>query len=454
MSLTPTQLGLLSHLAAVSLLFSALLIPPSKLSHTKLALAFLPPIWACHIYSWSVGLGVLAVVQVLQATELLLFQDPREKFQVIYHQKSSPSLSLKSKGTSALESTEGSEKDQIRKEPYPINLWSRLGWVFKLFISLRYIGWDINTSSKNSQPISSFSEETKSHPRWLIQNVLLAAIYLFLFDATNAYQHLDPYFQVETAIDEPFPLPLAAFFIRHGFGFFPPPRLVRIIVLGVQQYTLCMLINRVLAIVYVSLGGLGLLDEWWSRVENWPMMMGSPFVVLTSGLRGFWGQFWHQVLRSVSFLLFINLAVILDKLVLTKVLQLFMSPAKAVVKVLKVNPKSFSAYTIKIVVAFFISGVFHAASLPFDVPGLSPLRYALFFWIHGVCVLTEVFLEHLLRGILKQKTWWTGLGASVVRFVWAIAILYTTVPMFADEITRVSRVMGLTPTLLLPLPRL
>ncbi len=58
------QVGFLSHLAAVALLYTDLLIPPSKLPHTKLALAFLPAIWALHIYSWSVGLGFLAAVQL------------------------------------------------------------------------------------------------------------------------------------------------------------------------------------------------------------------------------------------------------------------------------------------------------------------------------------------------------------------------------------------------------
>jgi uncharacterized membrane protein len=131
-----------------------------------------------------------------------------------------------------------------------------------------------------------------------------------------------------------------------------------------------------------------------------------------------------------------------------------MSPGKAVVKLLEVKPKSFSAYAIKIVVAFFVSGVLHAASLPFNIPGVSPLRYAAFFWIQGVGVLAEVVVEHVLRGILKQKTWWMGWGASVMRLVWTIAVLYTTVPIFADEFTSVTRIMGLRPTLLLPLPQL
>jgi hypothetical protein len=40
-----------------------------------------------------------------------------------------------------------------------------------------------------------------------------------------------------------------------------------------------------------------------------------------------------------------------------------------------------------------------------------------------------------------------------VRLVWTVAILYTTVPMFADEITSVTRIVALRPTLLSPLPK-
>jgi Membrane bound O-acyl transferase family len=303
MALTPTQCGLLSHLAAIGLLFSALFIHPSKLSHKTLALAFLPPIWACHIYSWSVGLGFLAAVQVLWATELLLFQNPREKFQVIYHQKPSFSPPLKPTSETASKNDEKSEHDDkkecIWKEPYPTDLFQRFFWVCKLHISMRYIGWDTN-SSATSQPISSLLNRKPSRFRWLLNNILLAGICFLLIDVTNLFHHLDIYFQVETPIDKQFPSSLAALLSRYTFGFLPPPRLVRILVLGLQQYAVFTLINRALAILHVSLGGLGLLDEWWGGVESWPMLMGSPAVVWRSGLRGFWGRFWHQLFRNVS----------------------------------------------------------------------------------------------------------------------------------------------------------
>jgi Membrane bound O-acyl transferase family len=51
------------------------------------------------------------------------------------------------------------------------------------------------------------------------------------------------------------------------------------------------------------LGGIGVLDDFWGGTENWPPLMGNPLVVLESGLRGFWGKFWHQLFRNVRILL-------------------------------------------------------------------------------------------------------------------------------------------------------
>jgi hypothetical protein len=308
------QLGFLSHLAAVALLCAALLIPPSKLTHSKLALAFLPAIWALHIYSWSVGLGFLAAVQVLWATELLLFRDPREKFQVIYHRHQnpvSPSPPLKrkvdtDKSTQKREESEKVDKKDpqnlIWKEPYPSSFWKRLSWVFKLHVSARYIGWDIGDSSSYKPPVDSLlGGRRQARIRWLLKNILFVGLFFCLIDATNLYQHFDPYFQVDTKIDAPFPLPLAAFLARYGLGFLPPG-IVRITVLGGQKYAVFTIIHRVLAVIHVSLGGLGLLDDWWGGMESWPSLMGSPLVVAESGLRGFWGRGWHQLLRNVSLL--------------------------------------------------------------------------------------------------------------------------------------------------------
>ena len=306
MSFSPTQLGLISHFSASALLFSALLIPPSRLTHTQLALTFLPPIWACHIYSWSGGLGFLAAVHVLWATELLLFQNPREKFKVVYYTTgaSIPTPKLQPPqspvGPSSDQESEKVKKVQVRKQPYPENFWERCSWVFKLNISMRYLGWETGVSPAANKTIDSSSQKrTQTRISWLLRNTLLAMFCFLIMDATNAFQLLDSYFQVETSIDEPFSARLTGSLSRYGFNFLPS-RMVRIVVLGMQQYATFALINRVLAIIHVSLGGLGIWDEWWGGVESWPVLMGSPTVLLDSGLRGFWGKGWHQLFRNVS----------------------------------------------------------------------------------------------------------------------------------------------------------
>ncbi len=122
-----------------------------------------------------------------------------------------------------------------------------------------------------------------------------------LIDATNFYQHFDPYFQVDTKIDAPFPLPLAAFLTHYGLGFLHP-RLVRIAVLLGQQCAVFTIIHWGLAVIHISFGGLGILDDWCGGMGIWPVLVGSPLIIVESGLREFWGRGWHHILRNVSLL--------------------------------------------------------------------------------------------------------------------------------------------------------
>ena len=121
-----------------------------------------------------------------------------------------------------------------------------------------------------------------------------------------------------------------------------------------------------------------------------------------------------------------------------------------IINVLGVQPKSTTAYALKLAVAFLISGVLHAASLPFNIVGLSPLRYAAFFWIHGICVLIEVFVEYALGGNGRLK--FRGKGWKFVlagmRVVWTAGVLFLTAPLIVNELTRVTWTMGARPTMI------
>lgn len=105
--------------------------------------------------------------------------------------------------------------------------------------------------------------------------------------------------QIETSIDEAFPRRLGGFFARHHLKFLSP-RFVRIAVLGLQQSSIFTLLGAIPAVVFAVLGGVGLVDEFWGRVENWPSIIGSPVAIAQKGLRGLWGGCWHQLFRQVS----------------------------------------------------------------------------------------------------------------------------------------------------------
>lgn len=326
------RLALGAHFTAHILLHAALLTPPSVLSHGRLAAFFLPMIWALHISTLNHGLGYVAAIHTLWATELLLFRNPRQDFAIIHSGKpplspvdnklSSDRASDEKKdsgadagldrATAAVEETEAKIKDRTRAqisageshriawtEQFPHAFWRRFIWVSNLVVSFRYIGWSTSTSQAvlySSQPPP---KATKSRTIFILQKLLLMGLCLGILDVTNFYQYFDPYFQVEYSIDDPFPRRLNGFFIRNHLICLSP-RLVRIAAFVSQQFATFSLLGAIPAVLFVTLGGLGLVSDFWGRPENWHSLMGNPLAIARRGLRGVWGSFWHQLLRNVS----------------------------------------------------------------------------------------------------------------------------------------------------------
>jgi hypothetical protein len=107
----------------------------------------------------------------------------------------------------------------------------------------------------------SISRDKTSRSRWLLRKCFEAAAYFLAIDAITSYQLFDPYFLAQTDIDAPLP------------DFFPvmlnnriTPRIIRIAVLGFQHYAIFTLTYTLQAIICVSLGGLGFLDDWWGGI--------------------------------------------------------------------------------------------------------------------------------------------------------------------------------------------
>lgn len=167
-------------------------------------------------------------------------------------------------------------------------------WVSKLVVGYRFVNWDIGDGKVQI-------EGPESRGWWLLGSLAKAGVAFVACDVTNLFMVYDPYFQWEMGVDEAFPRRLAGFLERIGLRRLPP-RAVRIAVFGVQQYSVFYLVGSVLAIVFVSLGGLGVVGEYWGAPHSWPPLMENPVAIFHQGLRGLWGKVWHQLFRQVSVL--------------------------------------------------------------------------------------------------------------------------------------------------------
>ncbi len=65
-------------------------------------------------------------------------------------------------------------------------------------------------------------------------------------------------------------------------------------------------------------------------------------------------------------------------------------------------------------------------------------------------------MEHALQGSgrLKPRARWMRLGVRLVRLGWSTGIFYLTMPIGSDELTKVTRILGLRPVMLFPVLKL
>lgn len=264
--------GLLSYGVAGALLYIALLIHPNTLTHTQLASFFLPLIWLADVYSWLCGVPALSIIHLFWATDLLVFRNPRADFKVLQRK--------------------GSEKDEhaYTQERYPDLVNKKFHWALKLIVSFRFIGWE---TGKGPAKVAAPGVKT-SRGSWLLRRILVSIICTVVLDGTTSWSLYDPYFLDKAGIDSKLPsfLPLYELFSVS-------PRLFRLGILGIQHYAMVEGCHLFPAILLVSLGGLGVVEDWWGSPDSWPPLMGNITEIAHSGLRGFWGKFWHQLFRNV-----------------------------------------------------------------------------------------------------------------------------------------------------------
>ncbi|KAK1040346.1 hypothetical protein LTR74_018697, partial [Friedmanniomyces endolithicus] len=228
-------------------------------------------------------------------------------------------------------------------------------------------------------------------------------------DLTRAYIEHDPYF-IDPAVSITSPLPF------HGLRFLPP-QLLRTMIVGAQAWALLGQLFYLPCLLPVALHALGLLPDDWSP-HLWAAYYGPPQAIFLHGVRGFWGQYWHQTMRwSVS------------------------TPGYAITKALRLRSGNPVKYAVITTVAFGLSGAIHMGLVP-PVPlhstiGANHIRLCIagFFWVQSIGIFCETLIARGAIAMYGLHYWQRGNGLTlrlVINGLWVVAWFTVSLPLLAE----------------------
>lgn len=384
----------LSYFIPLILLPSAILIPRTVLSKWQSVCMFLPAIVIATIHAWFAmnGTDVISADVLFQTVFFLAFQDPWEQYEYV-----SPSASTgleaklkpepekplaadteeedSSEDAALIPTSEAMIKAQSifsGDEKYPTTLTARARWILILLSSIRLNNWRIGHSSHDARqpPAPGF----RSRKAFLRQSIISFTRGCLVLDLTRAYISHDAYF-TDTDVPMTSPLPFAN---MASFS----AQFIRSMIIGVQAWALISQIAYLAFIIPVGLNAIGMVPDAWSP-HTWVPFFGSPTVIFTSGVRGFWGGYWHQTMRWMT-----------------------SGPGYALSDALRLRERSLRRYAIISVSAFGLSGITHMGLVPPEPlqanTSASTIRLcvAAFFWTQPLAMMAEVLVAKLATQVL------------------------------------------------------
>jgi hypothetical protein len=428
----------ISYFAIPILLTGALLIPPSMLSKNQLVSLFLLIIYGCFAHSciYGGGIDIVSANLALWATTLIGIHDPRRAYKWIRRGRDAEIKA--GVGTSLLTQDMSSETKRSKKakglsnqglyldsEPsiweqsYPSTFFDRIPWAFALIFSVRLHNWKIGIPQHDShQPSPTISRRS-----YLLRSISITICSLLILDTAAYYVYHDPYFHHSS-------LPITyshyhPIYDTPGIGLleiypwnFPlklykiiPACVIRSLTLAGHIYALLTLPSAVFSPFFLFLS-----DDLSPHTH--PPFFGPFSSIYKRGLRGLWGQWWHQIMRYPTSL-----------------------PGATLACSLQLEPGGRGEYILRVISAFGLSGWIHMGLVP-PAPifaknyGKWGIRgwIAGFFWIQIVGIVWEIWMETLWKqGRWGRNLFWTGkagrrLKGSAV-FLWVLFWVIITVPM-------------------------
>ncbi|GAB7342992.1 hypothetical protein MBLNU457_g1089t2 [Dothideomycetes sp. NU457] len=382
------------------------------------------------------GVDVISTDVLLWSLFLWIIKDPRREFRMLVKRK--PGSRHVAGTTSSSEKKKSLPADSLPKQdhldydvvPWPQDIMQRIPWVTSLLISMRLVDWKINEPSHDKrQPTHTTG---RGHFEFIRDALLRQIIGYLALDLTSSFIRSDAYFH-DFSISILSPLPP----YQHGPALLvslyniSPPLLLRTIVIATQAYCMISSQYHLPMIPLVFLHYLNLWPDDWSP-HLWPTYFGPVTSILDHGLAGFWGTYWHQVVR---WLVSGSAPAIADMLGYKRPPPSAQSnhlnghtngstdnhhdassPKDTSTKSTdaeaetKANRTKTIRFTILTLTAFFNSGLVHLGLVPphplWSAYTANQLRLLVggFFWIQPLGILLEIALSHFLASLLP-KTW-------------------------------------------------
>ncbi|KAI9816154.1 MAG: hypothetical protein M1826_001880 [Phylliscum demangeonii] len=304
----------------------------------------------------------------------------------------------------------------------------RLDWVVDLVTNLRGLGWKHQAPALLGPPrhiqtqlgfakiappedvafsVGSTGNRTYYEKGPLLRQKLATfAVSYVLVDLCKVLMMRDHYFW--GLVDSPAPAYL--------------PQLIRDSPSLVKSYRLILSLAGVdlsLELLF-SLGPLffvGILGSrfFQAQAEPWmyPDMFGSFGSVLEKGLAGWWGGWWHQIFRFA-----------------------FAAPSSWMIKQLGIDKRSNTARTVRLVVAFTLSGCLHASGSYTQLLHTRPLAGPFcFFFVQSLGISLEMIVKSwLARSEVARRC--PRLVRQAINFVYVHVWFYYTAPLLTDDVAR------------------
>ena len=421
-----------SYFVPLILLPTALLIPRTLLSKWTSIALFMPAMTLATLHAWTKmgGVDVISVDALLWAVYLLILRDPWNGFSYVgrateYNpenggggEKHSISGNLKENGSLSYHGVDGDgakttsslrylQGGNSYEQAYPHSLKERLPWVFTLLTSIRMQNWKIGRPSHDkAQPPAAASVNRRS---FLVRTLISSIRGFLVLDLTRAYVSYDSYFtDTNVPIWAPHAIPWLPFV---------PPRLLRSAIIGSQAWACISELFYLPCLLPVGLNATGILPDEWSP-HTWSPYFGPSQVVLFCGVRGFWGQYWHQSMRSFA-----------------------SEPGYAIADLLSLKRGGLVRYATITTVAFGLTGCIHVGLVPPEplhaTVGVNAIRLSIaaFFWVQPIAMFVEVLTIRVVSRLVPTYSWQSELGLKcrlIGNGIWLTAWFTFCLPLLGE----------------------